>query len=254
MPKIIFDNVSKAFVNNSGQQIQVIDKLFLEIEPEKITCILGPSGCGKTTLINLLAGYIFPDDGYIFYDSQYINGPGPERAVVFQDQALFLWKTVKENIGFGLKCQKINEALREKIINERLDKFGLHGFGDSYPCQLSGGMKQRVGLAGALATRPKVLLMDEPFSSLDEQTREMLQEDLLKIYYEARPTIILVTHNIEEATFLADTIVILTKRPGTIKSIIKVALPNPRISEVRNSTEFFQLRRHIWETIREEIK
>lgn len=254
MSKIILNNVSKTFTNKDGQQTQAINKLSLEIEPAKITCVLGPSGCGKTTLINLLAGYTFPDDGHIFNDNQYINGPGIERAVVFQDDALFLWKTVKENIEFGLKCQKINKTQREKIADDHIDKFGLSGFGNSYPHQLSGGMKQRVGLARALAIRPKVLLMDEPFSSLDEQNREILQEDLLKIYHEIRPTIIFVTHNIEEAIFLADTIVILTKRPGTIKAIIKVSLPTPRTSEVKNSTEFFQLRQHIWKIIREEIK
>ncbi|MDD5032067.1 MAG: ABC transporter ATP-binding protein [Patescibacteria group bacterium] len=254
MSKITFDNISKTFINRNGQPTRAIDKVSLEIEPEKITCVLGPSGCGKTTLINLLAGYTFPDEGHIFNDNQYIKGPGIERTVVFQDQALFLWKTVKENIEFGLKCQKINKTQREKIADEYIEKFGLSGFGNNYPHQLSGGMKQRVGLARALATRPKVLLMDEPFSSLDEQNREILQEDLLRIYYEAKPMIIFVTHNIEEAIFLAHTIVILTKRPGKIKSIIKVSLPSPRTSEIRNSAEFFQLRQHIWKTIREEIK
>ncbi|MFA6547900.1 MAG: ABC transporter ATP-binding protein [Candidatus Magasanikbacteria bacterium] len=254
MAKIILDNVSKRFVDKSKQSIQSLNNLSFEIDESEIVCILGPSGCGKTTLINMLAGYIFPDDGNILHNDERINGPSAERAVVFQDHALFSWKTVRGNIDFGLKCKKIDKVKRTEIINEYISKFNLHGFDKHFPHQLSGGMKQRVGLARALAIKPEVLLMDEPFSSLDEQTREFLQEDLLRIHSDIKPTIVLVTHNIEEAIFLADKIIVLTKRPGTIKTIIKVPFNRPRQYEIRNCTDFLQFRQSIWKIIREEIR
>jgi NitT/TauT family transport system ATP-binding protein len=254
MAKIILDNVSKRFVDKSKQSIQSLNNLSFEIDESEIVCILGPSGCGKTTLINMLAGYIFPDDGHILHNNERINGPSAERAVVFQDHALFLWKTVRGNIDFGLKCKKIDKIKRTEIINEYISKFNLHGFDRHFPHQLSGGMKQRVGLARALAIKPQVLLMDEPFSSLDEQTREFLQEDLLRIHSDIKPTIVFVTHDIEEAIFLADKIIILTKRPGTIKTIISVPFDRPRQYEIRNCTDFLQFRQSVWKIIREETR
>lgn len=253
MSKITLNNVSKKFTDKNKTITHILHQISFEFEESKIICILGPSGCGKTTLINLLAGYIFPDDGHITCDNEIIKGPNAKRAVVFQDHALFLWKTVRKNIEFGLKCQKINNWERQNIVDEYIKKFNLHGFDNHYPHQLSGGMKQWVGLARVLAVKPNVLLMDEPFSSLDEQNREFLQENLLQIHEENKPTIIFVTHNIDEAIFLADTIIILTKRPGTIKSIIKVPFERPRQYKIRNLPEFFQCRQMIWKIIRDEI-
>lgn len=254
MSKIILNNVSKSFINKDQSAIPALDRVSFDIEASGIVCILGPSGCGKTTLINLLAGYIFPDDGCIIHNDERIKGPSVERAVVFQEHALFLWKTVRGNIEFGLKCQRINKILCRDIVDEYISKFNLRGFANHYPHQLSSGMKQRVGLARALAIKPKILLMDEPFSSLDEQNREFLQENLLRIHQEIKPTIVFVTHNIEEAIFLADTIIVLTKRPGTIKAIIKIPFARPRQGEIRNSLEFFHYRQAIWKIIREEIE
>ena len=225
---VILHDISKVFFSKNRQPISVLYKLSFEIKESEIVCIVGPSGCGKTTLLNLLAGFIFPDAGSIIDNGKSIDGPSAERAVVFQDYALFLWKTVRENIEFGLKCQGTHKTLRMEVINEYIDKFHLRGFDNYYPYQLSGCMKQRVGLARALAIKPRILLLDEPFSSIDEQTREILQEDLLRVHQELKPIIIFVTHNIDEAIFLADTIVVLTKRPGTVKSVIKIDFPKAR--------------------------
>lgn len=253
MPKIVINGVSKKFISAGKQEVQVLSGLSFEVEKSEIVCILGPSGCGKTTLINLLAGYTLPDNGRIFNNNIVVRGPSVDRAVVFQDHALFPWKTVKGNIGFGLKFQKISNASRNNLVERYINKFNLHGFNRCYPYQLSGGMKQRVGLARALAAAPETLLLDEPFSSLDEQNRELLQEDLLRLHYETKPTIIFVTHNIDEAIFLADKIVILTKRPGSVKSIIKVPFSRPRYYGIKSSPEFFRLHSQVWQILREEV-
>ena len=249
---ILIDNIFKSFPDGKGGFVKVIDGISIKVARGEIVSILGPSGCGKTTLINLLAGYNFPDSGYISHKDKIITGPGNDRVVAFQDYALFPWKTVAENIGFGLKCKCRSNKKISIIVEKYIKKFNLIGFDKFYPTQLSGGMKQRVGLARVLAVRPEIILLDETFSSLDEQNREIMQEVLLKIHLESKPTIIFVTHNIEEAIFVSDRIIILSKRPAVIKTIIDIPFKRIRIPEIRNSIEFLNIKKQIWKNLREE--
>jgi NitT/TauT family transport system ATP-binding protein len=224
---VIIEALGKKYRSQGADMPALID-INLEIQEGEFICLLGPSGCGKSTLLKIIAGLIPASSGRITIDGKPINGPGPERAVVFQDYALFPWMTVRDNIEFGLEARKLARSARKEISTKLLRTVGLSDFADRFPHHLSGGMKQRVSIARALAVNPSLLLMDEPFGALDAQTRQTLQDELLRIWREYRKTVIFVTHSIEEAIYLSDRIVVMTARPGRIKEIVTVQEARPR--------------------------
>jgi nitrate ABC transporter ATP-binding subunit len=237
--KLYADRLQKTFLSDVAET-QAIDGITLGVDEAEFMCLLGPSGCGKTTLLNLFAGFDQPTSGHVYLDGREIAEPGPDRGVVFQEHALFPWLTVRDNVGCGKRVRARPRAEQREIVHRQLTLVGLEGFDGHYPHQLSGGMKQRVAIARALANEPEVLLMDEPFASLDAITRSLLQQELIRIWNETRKTIVFVTHNIEEAVVLGDRIAIMTSRPGRIRAIIEVRLPKPRDL---NSPEFNEIER-----------
>lgn len=251
--KIILKDVSKTFINRDKQAAPVLQNISFEIFKSEFFCLLGPSGCGKTTIINLIAGFIFPERGQVLIDGQALTKPNHQRTVVFQEHGLFPWKTVRENIEFGLICQGLKSKNRQLISDKLIAKIHLAGFENYFPHQLSVGMKQRVAIARALAVKPQIILMDEPFASVDALTRDFLQEELLRWQTELGLTVVFVTHNIDEAIFLGDRIAILSHQPARVKQILAVPLHKPRLSEVKNSPDFFKLRTQIWYSLREEL-
>ena len=212
----------------SRQPIHALDGIDLDVHQGELVCLLGPSGCGKSTLLNVIAGFVKPDAGTVEAFGKPVVAPGPERAMVFQEYALFPWMTVAENIAFGLEIKKAPAAQVRETVEALLAKLSLRGFGDRFPKDLSGGMRQRVAIARALAVDSPMLLMDEPFGALDALTRRSMQEELLRIWGELRKTIVFVTHGIDESVVLADRVVVMTYRPGTVKRIVEVGLPRPR--------------------------
>ncbi len=228
MRNVSLSNISRRFVKEDGTHMVALDDVSLEIDDAEFVCFLGPSGCGKTTLLRIISGLDQPDEGAVFLHNEKITGPGPKRGMVFQEYSLFPWKSVMENVIFGplMSGMKKKDALKEAEIY--LELVGLEQFKDSFPHELSGGMKQRVAIARALANEPEVLLMDEPFGALDAQTRNVLQGELLQIWEKKRITVLFVTHSVDEAVFLADRIVMMSSRPGKIKTIIDVNIPRPR--------------------------
>jgi NitT/TauT family transport system ATP-binding protein len=230
--------------------VTAIDGINLDIWEGEILCIVGPSGCGKTTLLRIIAGLEKPTSGKVLVDGKTVMGPGSDRAMVFQEYALFPWRTILGNVAFGLEMKKLSRNEIVEKAEEYIRLVGLSGFEEKYPHQLSGGMMQRAALARALACEPHILLMDEPFGALDAQTRNLMQGELLNIWEKTRKTIIFVTHNVEEAVYIGDRIIILTARPAKIKSIVDVTLRRPRD---RLSPEFINLRRGVLESLREEM-
>jgi NitT/TauT family transport system ATP-binding protein len=212
----------------AGRHVTAVQNVSLEIHTGEFASIVGPSGCGKTTLLNMVAGFIPPSEGEILLGGRQVKGPGPDRGVVFQNFALFPWKTVLDNVAFGLKVRGLPREERERIAGEYVALVGLSGSEVRYPNELSGGMQQRVGVARALANSPDLLLMDEPFASVDAQTRMTLQEELTRIWDARHPTILFVTHDVDEAVFLSDRVIVLSKSPGTVRAEIPIALPRPR--------------------------
>jgi len=204
----------------------------------KFICVVGPSGCGKTTLLNVLAGLVNPTSGSVLLNGEPVRGPGRDRAMVFQSGALLPWRTALKNIAYGLELQRVPKGEAERRAHEMCDLVGLSGFEYSYPRELSGGMQQRVNLARALATDPKLLLMDEPFASLDAQTRDYMQTEILHIWRQTRQTTIFVTHQIDEAVFLADEVVVMTARPGRLKTVVPINVPRPRGPEFKKTEAF----------------
>jgi NitT/TauT family transport system ATP-binding protein len=234
------------------RSVLAVEGVDLAVRPKEFTVLLGPSGCGKSTLLNLVAGFELPTRGEIVANGRTVTAPGPERAVVFQEPALFPWLSVYENVVFGPKTQGHPPAEYRPRAEKILEQVGLAGFGAHYPAELSGGMKQRVGIARVLAMEPPVLLMDEPFGSLDAQTRTLMQELLLGVWERHHQTVLFITHDIEEALLLADTVCVMTARPGRIKRRITVPLARPRPIEVTTSPEFNALKREVLTLIREE--
>ncbi len=229
MEGLVIRDLSKIYYDlYTGQHVAAVEGVSLEIAPGEFVAILGPSGCGKTTLLNMVAGFIPPTRGEILLNGRRIQGPGPDRGVVFQSFALFPWKTVLDNVAFGLKMRGVPREERYRIAREYIALVGLDGFEHRYPHELSGGMQQRVGVARVLANNPDLLLMDEPFASVDAQTRMTLQEELTRIWEARQPTILFVTHDVEEAVFLANRVVVLTPRPGRVRESVEVSLPRPR--------------------------
>jgi NitT/TauT family transport system ATP-binding protein len=259
-PKIRLEAVRKEFGEGPAAFLAV-DDLTLDIRPGEFLAIVGPSGCGKTTVLNMLAGLAPPTSGAMLLDGKAIDGPGPERGVMFQDYALFPWKTVRGNVEFGLVYGPAGRGLtreqRDQRVDRVIDLVGLNGAEKKYPHQLSGGMRQRVALARLVANEPDILLMDEPLAALDAQTRVILQDELLRIWGQDRPaserrTVVFITHGIDEAVFLADRVVVLSSHPGRLKKIVEVDLKRPRNDATRKSAAFAELGQSIWALIREE--
>lgn len=245
------ENLSVSF-KRKGHSISVLESINFTINPGEFVCLLGPSGCGKSTILNVIAGFIKPNRGYVTVDRKSVDKPGADRGFVFQQYSLLPWKTTFQNIEFGLKIQGVAKAEREELVSYYLNRVGLYKHRHSYPHQLSGGMQQRASIVRALVNSPSVLLMDEPFAALDAQTRHMMQELLLTIWSELKPTVVFVTHDIEEAVFLSDRIFVMGVNPGRIKETLEVSLKRPRHTDDILSPEFIQLSRQVFEVIREE--
>lgn len=229
--------------------VQALRGIDLDVRAGELISILGPSGCGKSTIIGAVAGFTRVSSGQLDVDGQPVRAPGPDRGVVFQQHTLFPWKTVLENVAFGLKMQRIAKPERNRAAREILAHVGLSEFLEHYPHQLSGGMQQRVNLARVLVNRPRVILMDEPFCSLDAQTRLQMQQMLLQLWHEFHMTVVFVTHDVDEAVFLSDRVVVLSRRPGTVKAQLPIGLPRPRTRDVLTSLEFTQLKREALELL-----
>jgi NitT/TauT family transport system ATP-binding protein len=235
-----------------GGAVRAVEQLSLSVPSGQFVAVLGPSGCGKSTLLNVVAGFIEPTRGEALLDGQVIAKPGAERGVVFQQPTLFPWKTVRENVALGPRMAGLPAPDVDRITRHFIDLVGLAPFADQYPDTLSGGMQQRVGIARTLANNPSVLLMDEPFGALDAQTRELMQENLLQIWEKNRTTLVFVTHDIEEAIFLADRVILMSTRPGRIIADIAVDLARPRAASVVDSADFIRLKKQCRELIRTE--
>lgn len=241
-------NLRKVF-RSDDDEVLAIDDFSLTVNEGELVSLLGPSGCGKTTVLRMIAGLQTPSSGKILLNDREVHGPGPDRGMVFQEFALFPWRTVRRNVEFGLEIGGMPKDERRKKVDRYLDVVGLERFANSRIHELSGGMKQRVGIARAMVNNPDVLLMDEPFGALDAQTRNIMQRELLKILGKTSKTIVFVTHSVDEALYLSDRIVILTKRPGKVKEIITVPWPRPRD---RASPEFAALRKYVLKELENE--
>lgn len=240
--KLELRNVTRVFYSEEGK-IKALEDINLNVKPNEFLCIIGPSGCGKTTLLRLIAGLDHPNSGEIILDGKEVKEPSPDRGMVFQEFSLFPWRTVIKNVTFGLEIMEVDKQEQYKIANEYLELVGLQGFENCYPYELSGGMKQRVAIARALAMEPSVLLMDEPFGSVDAQTRNVLQEELLEIWKRTKKTILFVTHSVDEAVYLADRVVVMSARPGRIIECRDIdGIPRPR---KRTSREANEIREHL---------
>lgn len=248
---IELQDVTLAF-GTGATAVVALEHLTFGVAAGEFVAILGPSGCGKSSLISTIAGFQAPHAGTLHVDGEVVREPGSDRGVVFQQPTLFPWKSVRQNVDFGLRMRGVSRRQRDIILDEILKKVGLSEFVHHYPTQLSGGMQQRVGLARVLVNRPRVMLMDEPFSALDAQTRLMMQELLLEVWNEFRMTILFVTHDIDEAIFLSSRVVVLTRRPGRLKAIIPVDLPRPRGLDALVTPEFMRLKRQCMALLREE--
>jgi len=246
-------NLALTFRPKNRDPVTALQGLDLEVGKGEFLSLVGPSGCGKSTFLNVLLGLLKPDGGDIRLDGKKITGPGQERAMVFQEFGLLPWRTVLANVELGLELKGVPASMRHQRSSELIKLVGLNGFEHHYPHELSGGMKQRVGLARALATDPDVLLMDEPFAALDAQTRDLMQLELLQIWDRAKKTVLFVTHSIEEAAYLSDRVIVLTARPGRTKSVIKINLPRPRDYEMRLTADFNDIKATIWNTLKEEL-
>ncbi|MBI2369702.1 MAG: ABC transporter ATP-binding protein [Deltaproteobacteria bacterium] len=247
--------LTKTFAMQGATRVSALEDLHLAIERSEFVSIVGASGCGKTTILNVIAGlppYFPPDRGEVWLEGSAITGPGAERGMVFQEYALFPWRTVEQNIEYGLRLKGVPPGERREICRYYIGLMGLTGFEHVHPHQLSGGMKQRAAIARALAVRPKVLLMDEPFAAVDAQTRMTLQEHLGQVWEEERNTVIFVTHHVAEAIFLSDRVIAMTRRPGRIRADVPVRLKRPRVwSEINTNSEFLELQETILRLIGE---
>ncbi|MEG0852923.1 MAG: ABC transporter ATP-binding protein [Angelakisella sp.] len=249
--KVKIDNVVKKYNGRNGEMV-ALNGVSLDIKENEFVCVVGPSGCGKSTLLNIIAGLSEATDGHVYVDGKEVNGPGPERGVVFQQYALFPWLTVEKNVEFGLHLKGMDKEKAAAEAKKYLEMVDLTQFAKSYPKELSGGMKQRVAIARAYAVNPQVLLMDEPFGALDAQTRTQLQSELLKTWEKEQKTAFFITHDVEEAIVLAQRVVIMSARPGRIKEIVDINIPYPRTQETKMTPEFLELKNYIWSQVYQE--
>ncbi|HLY46609.1 MAG TPA: ABC transporter ATP-binding protein [Stellaceae bacterium] len=250
-PHIFVDRVSHVYRPARGRPVLALDNVSLAVGDREFVALLGPSGCGKSTLLYLLGGFLPVEQGAILVEDRPIAGPGPDRGIVFQHFALFPWKTVAQNVLYGLEKQGLPRAERTRRAQEFIELVGLAGFEDSYPSQLSGGMKQRAAIARTLAIDPRILLMDEPFGALDAQTRSLMQAELLRIWQRSRKTVIFVTHDVQEAVFLAERVAVMSARPGRIKEIVESPLDKEDPGLMR-SPRFVEIVDHVWNLVRGE--
>ena len=247
MAQIRAENVEKRF-----GEVTALARLDMEVEANEFVSILGPSGCGKTTLLRIIAGLIPTDGGEVYVEDRPMRGPRENMTLVFQNFRLLPWRTIEDNVGYGLRLRGMSKKQARQEVGKYIHMVGLDGFQTSYPYQLSGGMQQRVGLARALAINPKILLMDEPFGALDAQTREVMQEELLNIWTESQKTVVFVTHSIDEALVLSDRVIMMAPRPGRIIETVQVPFERPRDPmQLRSLPEFAQLRTRMWELLRQ---
>jgi NitT/TauT family transport system ATP-binding protein len=253
--RISFVDVGKTFpIRGARSRLTALAGISLEIDSGEFVVIVGPSGCGKSTLLDLLGGLSEPDIGRILIDGEPVRGPGRDRGIIFQQYALLPWRTALGNVEFGLEATGVPRAERAGRARDFLDLVGLAEFADRHPHELSGGMKQRVAIARSLAYDPDILLMDEPFAALDAQTRESLQDELLRIWQRTGKTILFITHSIDEAVYLGQRVAVLTSRPGRIKSVIDIDLPHrDEADDVRSTTEFARYRHEIWDLLHDEV-
>lgn len=245
-PLLTVENLLVNFSQGSENAVTAIENLNISVAEGEFVTIVGPSGCGKSTLLSVIDGLLPAQSGRVTLRNRIVTEPGSDRAMVFQDSALLPWRTVLSNIEFGLQMRGANAKKRSEIARRYLGRVGLSRFGKHFPHQLSGGMRQRVGIARALAVNPEILLMDEPFGALDAQTRELMAVELLRIWDEERKTVLFVTHSIEEAIYLGDRVIVLSARPARVKMEIKVDLPRPRDPAIRSWSEFTHYRELIW--------
>ncbi|MCX7923551.1 MAG: ABC transporter ATP-binding protein [Clostridia bacterium] len=257
--KIVVENIShqyhiKKSKAEKKKEFTALKEVSLKVKKGEFIAIVGPSGCGKSTLLDILAGLINAKCGKIFIDGKLAHGPALDRGIVMQGYALFPWRTIRKNVEFGLEIKGIPKKERAELSRSFIELVGLKGFEERYPHELSGGMKQRIAIARALAYDPDVLLMDEPFAAVDAQTREVLQDELLRIWEKTNKTIVFVTHSIDEAVFLADRVAVMTSNPGTIKEIIKIKLPRPRRNaDMRQSADFNWIRHKVWQSLQNTV-
>jgi NitT/TauT family transport system ATP-binding protein len=249
--QIVVDRVSHYYRPPVGREVLALEEISLEVRPREFLALLGPSGCGKSTLLYLIGGFLPTEAGKILVGGEPVRGPGPDRGIVFQHFALFPWKTVRQNVLYGLERQRMPRAEREAKAQAFIDLVGLSGFEESYPSQLSGGMKQRTAIARTLAFDPGMLLMDEPFGALDAQTRSLMQTELLSIWEKARKTVIFVTHDVHEAVYLAERIAVMSARPGRIKAIVETAFDKAD-PELHRTKPFVDKVEEVWSLVREE--
>jgi len=251
MSTIVVEGLRHLYKPKRGAPVLALEDVNLSVGDQEFIALLGPSGCGKSTLLYLMGGFLPVETGSIFMDGKPIAGPGPDRGIVFQHFALFPWKTVLQNVLYGLERQPLERGEREARAHAFIKMVGLSGFENNYPSQLSGGMKQRAAIARTLAIDPKVLLMDEPFGALDAQTRHLMQTELLAIWRRSPKTVIFVTHDVQEAVYLAERIVVMSARPGRIKEIVTVGLDKAD-PELTRSRAFADMSDHVWSLVRDE--
>ena len=253
-PSLIrLDAVTKVFPSRRGD-IVAVSEFSHEIQKGQIVTLVGASGCGKTTVLNMVAGFLAPTSGSVLLDGRPITRIEPRCGMIFQSYALFPWLTVRKNVEFGPRINGVPRKARAEQAQEYIEMVGLEGFEDSYPGELSGGMRQRVALCRALANKPDILLCDEPFAALDAMTRQVLQQELLKIVGESGQTVFFITHSIDEALVLSDKVVVMSARPGRVKAVYDVDLPHPRKVEVQLTEQYLELKRKIWDIVEEEVK
>jgi NitT/TauT family transport system ATP-binding protein len=254
--RIVCEGLAHDFVNaRTGESVRALDEVDLVISSGEFVTVCGPSGCGKTTLLRAIAGLVTPTRGQVSCDDIVVRGPGKERGVVFQELAILPWRTVRRNIAHGLEIQKVPKREREERVAYYVDLMGLSGFEDKYPHELSGGMRQRVAVARTWAANPSVILMDEPFAAVDAQTRITLQEELLRISMLSENSIMFITHNVDEAVFLGDRVVVMTRRPGKIKAVLPVPVPRQeRTVEAMSDPQLVSLTDEVLRLVREEVQ
>lgn len=252
-PKLETRAISKEFVKGREHRIPVLADISLQIQPSEFVSIVGASGCGKTTFLRILNGLIEPSSGEVLLDGRRVTTPSRDMGFVFQRDSLWPWRTTTGNIVFGLEIQGRSRDQARAIARRLIELIGLNGFESHYPHELSGGMRQRVNLARALAVDPQVLLMDEPFASLDAQTREVMQLELLRVWNEQRKTVVFVTHQIDEAVYLSDRVVVFSARPGKIRQIVPIDIPRPRFLALKRTVEFLGYVDKIWQLLEEEV-